>query len=461
MSEYLAGVYAPVADEHNDVPLTIDGELPRELAGMFVRNGPNPRFAVEGRYHWFDGDAMVHGVRFGDGRAHYTNRYVRSRHFDAETVADKGLWRGIMEPLDPRHPIAPMKDTANTDLVWHQDKLLALWWLGGEPVQLEVPSLDTVGPQRFADALQCGMSAHPKVDPVTGEMMIFDFQFHAPPFLRYGVVSPQGQLAGMIPIELPGPRFFHDIGITERYTVFLDLPMLWDPEQLARGKRRIVFRRDLPARFGVIERHAKSDTTRWFETDPCYVYHVINTYEDGDTIVVIACRVHDPMPRLDDELGPPRARLEFLELEPRLHRWTIDLRSGSVSSEPIDDVATEFPRMNDDRLGRPARYCYNPRIAAAPTLQFDGWLKYDLQSGRCASFDLPADRVGDEAVFVPRPGGHGEDDGWLVSYEHDRGGGASGCVVIDATTLDRVATLRLPQRIPPGFHATWVPGSAL
>lgn len=457
-SEYLQGIYAPVEHEHDGVELAVEGELPAELHGMFVRNGPNPRFPVEGRYHWFDGDAMVHGVHFADGTARYTNRYVQSQHFDAETQAGTAMWKGIMEPMDVRHPISPIKDTANTDLVWHQGKLLALWWLGGEPVSLEVPSLKTLGPERFGNALPAGMSAHPKVDPATGEMMIFDFQFHAPPFLSYGVVAADGTLGPVIPIEMPGPRFFHDIGITPRYTVFLDLPMMWDVEQLARGRRKITYRKDMPARFGIIDRHATSDTTRWFETDACYVYHVINCYEQGDEVVVVACRVDDPMPSSRDVGPQTRARLEFLELEPLLHRWRINLVTGMVHGEQLDDVATEFPRMNDQRLGQPSRYCYNPRLAAEPTLVFDGWIKYDLESGASQTYAVGPDAVGDEAVFVPRPGATAEDDGWLVSFVHERGGQSSRCVVLDAGTMERRASLSLPQRIPTGFHSTWVPG---
>lgn len=459
-SEYLQGVFAPVSREHEEVVLPVRGELPEDLRGMFVRNGPNPRYPVQGRYHWFDGDAMVHGVHFVDGQARYTNRYVGSAAFDAETAAGHPLWRGIMEPMELRHPIAPMKDTANTDLVWHGGKLLALWWLGGEPVHLDVPSLRTVGPERFGGALPAGMSAHPKVDPVTGEMMIFDFQFHAPPFLSYGVVSAAGELSGMIPIEMPGPRFFHDIGITERYTVFLDLPMLWDPEKLRQGKRRIVYRKDLPTRFGVIDRHATSDTTRWFETDACYVYHVINAYEDGDEIVVVACRVDDPMPKTREAGPDTRARLEFLELSPMLHRWRLNTVTGEVRSEQLDDVPTEFPRMNDRRLGRPARYAYNPRLAASSTVCFDGWIKYDLEAGSSAVHALPASERGDEAVFAPRVGGRDEDDGYLVSFVHDLGGGPSRCVVLDARTMEERASLTLPERIPTGFHSTWIPGTA-
>ena len=135
--------------------------------------------------------------------------------------------------------------------------------------------------------------------------------------------------------------------------------------------------------------------------------------------------------------------------------------TGEVRGEQLDDVPTEFPRMNDRWLGRPARYCYNPRLAPSSAVCFDGWIKYDLERGRSWVHALPADRVGDEAVFAPRPGASEEDDGYLVSFVHDRGGGPSRCVVIDARTMEERASLELPQRIPTGFHATWIPGGEL
>ncbi len=224
VNPYLSGPFAPQPQEiaAHDL-LAVEGEIPRELRGMFVRNGANPRFAPPGRYHWFDGDGMIHGVHIEDGRASYVNRFVRTRALAEEEGAGHALWGGILDPIPPERRTAPDKDTANTDLVWHDGRLLATWWLGGVPYELAVPSLDTVGPYSYGGRLGCGLASHPKHDPRTGELIFFDYSPYRAPYLTYGVASADGTRITTTPIELPGPRLLHDIAITERYTLFLDL----------------------------------------------------------------------------------------------------------------------------------------------------------------------------------------------------------------------------------------------
>lgn len=461
-SPYLQGSYAPIEDECEAVNLPVEGALPRELHGMYVRNGPNPRFEVQGRYHWFDGDGMVHGVELGDGSARYSNRYVRTKAYDVETEAGDSQWQGIMERARVDHPHGPDKDTANTDLIWHAGTLLSTWYLGGTPYGLEVPSLRTKGPAHPVGH-NGGMAAHPKVDPTTGELIFFDFSLRARPYLHYGVADAQGRLTHWVPIDVPAPSFFHDLAITKNYTILLDLPMLWDPVKLAQGKRRISFNPELPTRFGVLPRHAERDEVQWFSVPSCYIYHTINAYEDGDSIVMTACRVENPLPGNRPEGSKPCARLEFLELEPLLHRWRLDLKTGEAQQEQLDDVATEFPRINDGWLGRRNRYSYNPRCAPESTLLFDGILKYDLDSGKSRSHVLPDGHCCDEPVFVQRPGSSEEDDGWLTTFVHDRREGTSALWVLDAQQIEDppIARMAVPRRVPIGFHAAWVPGEAL
>ena len=130
-SIYLEGAFAPIDRELEARDCEVIGEVPRDLAGVYVRNGSNPRYEPKGRYHWFDGDGMLHAVHFEDGRAHYRNRWVRTEAFAIEDAAGEAVWSGINERPDFRHPGGPFKDTANTDLVFHAGRLLALWWLGG------------------------------------------------------------------------------------------------------------------------------------------------------------------------------------------------------------------------------------------------------------------------------------------------------------------------------------------
>ncbi len=460
---YLSGPFAPQSQEITAYDLrTIEGEVPRELRGMFVRNGTNPRFPPPGRYHWFDGDAMIHGVRLEEGRASYVNRFVRTRAFLEEEAAGRALWGGILDPIPPERRAAPDKDTANTDLVWHNGRLLATWWLGGEPYAIEVPSLDTVGTYDYGGRLTCGLASHPKLDPRTGELVFFDYSPYRAPYLTYGVASADGSRVTTTPIELPGPRLLHDIAITERYTIFLDFPMLWDTSRLESGRRRVGFDSNLPSRFGIVPRHGTNADVRWFEAPPCYAYHTINAFEDGDVIELTACRIENPLPQTPEGDGKI-PRLFFLELNPFLTRWRFDLRSGAVSEERLDDRPTEFPRMNNLRLGARSSISYNPSIAEASELYFDGVIKYDLARGTSDHHRYGAGRFGGEVVFAPRSGGVDEDDGWLVTFVHDTTTELSELVILDARDVagKPVARLHVPQRVPIGFHAWWIRGEDL
>ena len=439
----------------------IAGEIPRELHGSFVRNSPNPQFWPQGRYHWFDGDGMVHGVFFENGRADYRNRWIRTAGWQAEHDAGRALWTGIMEPVKP-HGGVPLKDTANTSLVVHRDKLLALWWLSGTPYELSRKDLSTIGPETFGGKLTGGFAAHPKVDPRTGEMIFFDYSIMRQPFLRYGVVSADGELVRYEPLEIATPHIQHDCAITERYSILLDLPLGWDPARLKEGKRRIGFDRESPSRFGILPRMGHASDVRWFEHDPCYVYHTINAYEAGDEVVLVACRVADPIPT-DQAQGGVIARLDFIELVPHLYRWRFNLKTGAVHGERLDDVATEFPRVNDTRQGQRLRYSYNPTLAPRADLMFDGLIKYDLERGTSSRHTYPKGWYGSEVCFAPRPGatpgGTEEDDGWLIGMLSHAAEDRSEAIIFEARDISRgpVCRIALPQRVPIGFHAAWVP----
>ena len=211
-SPYLEGGYAPVDREITAGDLPVRGTLPRDLEGVFVRTGSNPRLHPVGHYHFFDGDGMLHAVHFEDGRATYRNRWIRTEGLAAEKAAGRPLWTGILEPPNAAHPGGPYKDTANTDLVFHAGQLLALWWLSGRARVIRLPGLETLGDQDWNGRLARTVSAHPKVDPRSGELVIFDYS-PLPPFLTHGVVSPAGELVHQAAIELPGPRLQHDIAI--------------------------------------------------------------------------------------------------------------------------------------------------------------------------------------------------------------------------------------------------------
>jgi carotenoid cleavage dioxygenase-like enzyme len=242
--------------------------------------------------------------------------------------------------------------------------------------------------------------------------------------------------------------------------------MMWDPELLARGRTKVGFFRDKPGRFGVLPRFGQGSEIRWFEASPFYMYHTINAWEEGDdAIVIVGCRIDDPLAGdpANPQHGPEAPTIGFLRLAPALHRWRIDLRSGKVREDRLDDTLAEFPRMDARRLGRPSRFSYHGRLAAAPTMLFDGVVKYDVGpdggSVRSSTHAYPAGRFGGEVAFAPRVGSKGEDDGYLLTFVADEASGASELWVLDAGRVEGapVARVTLPQRVPTGYHALWVP----
>lgn len=456
---YLAGNFAPVDSEITSENLTVIGELPQDLRGIFVRNGPNPQFPPTGRYHWFDGDGMLHGVQIDNGKATYRNRYVQTYGFKREREAKRAIWTGILEPSRSEETHGIAKNTANTALTWHAGRLLALWE-GGEPHAIALPSLETVGPYNYEGKLVSAFTAHPKVDPTTGEMMFFGYSLAAPPFLQYSVVSPARELLRTVPIDLPVGVMMHDFAITANYTIFMDLPLTFRPERMKKGEPAFSFESETPSRFGIVPRHGDNSNIRWFETPACYIFHTLNAYEVDDKVVLVACRM-DATTVLNASSAPSQHEGDNQRIQsdiPRLYRWQFNLKTGAVQEELLDDTPAEFPRVNEQHTGYPTRYGYTARMALGEMPLFDGLVKYDLTSGSSQTHNFGQRRYGGEAVFVPRPDATTEDDGWLLTFVHDEAEQTSSLVVVDATdmTAPPLAQIVMPRRVPYGFHGTWV-----
>jgi carotenoid cleavage dioxygenase len=450
VNPYLDDNFAPVQTEITAQDLKVLGEIPADLAGMFVRNGPNPQFPPLGHYHWFDGDGMLHGVQIGDGKASYRNRYIRTQGFNLERDAGRALWSGLLEPPQPDSSYGAIKNTANTALVWHGGQLLALWE-AGEPHAIQVPSLNTIGPYTYRGKLASAFTAHPKVDPVTGEMMFFGYSLATAPFLQYSVVSAQGELFRTVPIDLPMGVMMHDFAVTEHYTIFMDLPLTFSLERMQRGEPALLFERDRPSRFGILPRHGDNSNIRWFEAPACYVFHTLNAYETPEEVVLIACRMKATTILGTSTPSDPESDI------PRLHRWRFNLHTGAVMETALDDIPSEFPRVNEQYLGYETRYGYTARAASGPIPRFDGLLKYDFVTDHCQSHQFGAERYGGEAVFVPQPNATAEDDGWLLTFVYDQGEETSELVVLSAQDLTTpIARIIMPQRVPYGFHGTWI-----
>ena len=457
---YLDGLFAPTTAEISTEALPVEGALPRDLNGAYFRNGPNSRHAPKNRYHWFDGDGMIHAIWFEDGAARYANRWIQTWGMRKESEAGEGIWPGVLGPFDFSLPGGPLKDTANTDLIVLNGQLLALWYESGRLYAIDPQTLQTRAIEDFDGRLKMRISAHSKTDPATGDFIFFGYG-DRPPYLRYGVVRSDG-IIHRTEITLPGPRRPHDIGITPRYSVLHDFPVFFDPEFFKKtGKRVPLFHREVPTRYGVIPRFGTDADVRWFEFEPCYMLHVVGCWEEGEEVVMVGCRTDDPTLKPDRRDGKIAAMLSGIKLQARLYEWRMNLATGAARERPLDDLNAEFPMINDAWLGRKNRYAYLQYIPHEVPATFEALVRYDLTDGSHVRYDYGPGVYGSEAPFAARPGAVAEDDGYVLTFVTDTRDWSSRVLVFDAAHIadGPVAQVKLPHRVPAGFHSTWMPAT--
>jgi carotenoid cleavage dioxygenase len=421
------GNYAPVPDELTEDALVVEGTIPAELDGWYLRNGPNPRKATG---HWFTGDGMIHGVRIEGGQAKwYRNRWVRTDSFDDPFPLYNGDGTRNLRSA-----------VSNTHVVNHAGKTLAL-------VESSLPyeitnDLETVGAYDFGGKLIDSMTAHPKICPTTGELHFFGYGNIFEPHVTYHRADANGELVINRPLDVGALTMMHDFAMTANHIVFMDLPIVFDLDIAISGKRDMPYRWDdeYGARLGVLRRDDPFGEVRWFEIDPCYVFHVANAHDtaDGNGLVVQAVR-YPELWRNDGDF----------DAEGLLWSWSIDLVAGRVSERQLDDRGVEFPRIDDRLAGLPARY--------SVSVGKNGWVRHDLSTGSAVVHDVGDGGPG-EAVFVPAAGAAEESNGYYLGYVYDPARNGSDLVIIDASdfTGKPVARIKLPTRVPYGFHGNWI-----
>ncbi len=464
---YRSGPWRPQVNEYDAWDLDVVGTIPDDLAGVYLRNTETALMEPIKRYHPFDGDALMHSISFEGGEARYANRFVRTDGFLAEQEAGRSLWAGITE--HPSNAIADhgwgartmMKDNASTDVIVHGGVALASFYQCGELYRLDPRTLDDLGKTTWNGRFpREGVSAHPKLDEHTGELLFFNYSVDAP-YMHYGVVNREGELVTYVDIPLPGPRLPHDMAFTENWSILNDLPLYWDPKALADGYYSNTFDRDRPSRFALIPRHGTTDDIRWFEADPTFVLHWTNAYEDGDEVVLDGFFQHNPTARGAARFAGELKGFETLDmnvLEARAHRWRFDLVTGECREESMSDTCAEFPMVNGRHAGKRHRYSYNATCAHG-LFAFDGLIKHDLDTGVEETVKMEPGVFVSETVMAPRLGSTAEDDGYLITFTVDMNRDLSECLVLDAAdpTSEPVARIRLPERISSGTHSTWAP----
>jgi carotenoid cleavage dioxygenase-like enzyme len=468
---YRTGPWRPQTTEWDADDLTaVEGEVPADLDGVYLRNTENPLHPALKAYHPFDGDGMLHVVGFRDGKAFYRNRFVQTDGFLAENEAGGPLWPGLAEPVslakrdDGWGARGLMKDASSTDVIVHRGTALTSFYQCGDLYRLDPYSGVTLGKAQWNGAFpfDWGVSAHPKVDDKSGELLFFNYSKQAP-YMHYGVVDDNNDLVHYIDVPLPGPRLPHDMAFTENYVILNDFPLFWDPELLERNAHVARFHRDMPSRFAIIPR--RGNNIQWFEAEPTFVLHFTNAYEDGDEVVLDGFFQGDPEPA-DNGMGNKWERaFRFLALDrmqARLHRWRFNIVTGHVVEEQLSDSITEFGMINSSYSGAPYRYTY--AATGKPSwFLFDGLVKHDLHTGSEQRYAFEDGVYGSETAMAPRVGSTAEDDGYLVTLTTDMTADASYCLVFDAARVGDgpVCKLALPERISSGTHSTWAAGSEL
>lgn len=461
---FLRGNFAPFLMEGNAPDLVVEGEIPSELRGGYYRNGANPQFAPQPSYHWFEGDGMIHAFLFEDGRCDYLNRWVRTERFLLERQHGRslygGLGTGVADPLTQ----GTSGNTANTNVVWHAGRLLALWE-AGPPYELDPRTLETIGQwddggafrrERFGTIAPDVMTAHPKLDPDTGEWLAFGYS-PLKPWLVYHELGADGHLKRSDEIEAPFPSMMHDFVTTSDHVLFGHHPAVFDFEAMTRTGSLLSWQPDRGSRIAVMPRRGADRTMVWVDKEAGYVFHYVNAWTEGQLVKADVFHLDRIALGLAGE-EPPSA--------PKLHRWTIDLAAGTLRDEALDDVPAEFGRVDPRHVGKPYRYAWTlgslgiPRSAGEPG-NFNCIFRYDLATGSRSEHRLQGGDSFGEPQFVPRSEDAAEGEGVVLAIAYRAAEKRSDLLVLDAQNVagPPLATIKCPHRIPFGFHGNWRPAA--
>ncbi len=434
----LQGNFAPVDTENSFDVLEVIGSIPKNLQGTLLRNGPNP-VAPGPNHHWFMGDAMLHAIHLSNGQAKsYRNRWVRTKALAEKTGLPAASGGSQVELM--------IQGSGNVNVIGHGGRVLALPEVG-LPYEMD-RQLETKGLFDYEGKLAGSMTAHPKVDGRTGEMLFFGYEMFAP-FLRYHQASASGELQKSIDIDLPAAVMMHDFGVTETRVVFMDLPVVFDLALVEKGFFPFQWLDAHQARLGILNRASDSDTVQWIDIEPCYVFHPLNSYDDGDKIVMDVVRYKKMMTAPGDD---------DYEQGSSLVRWIIDPTAGTVTTTVLSDIDLEFPRVNPKVECYPHQYGY--ALKTGGVHGFSDLLKFDLEAGTTQTHRVGDNSAGGEPVFVTASNGEAEDAGYLLSVIYNGDTQLSELHIIDAQDFEAkpVAIVKLNARVPFGFHGNFIAG---
>lgn len=446
---FLKGVFAPVEEESFSPNLIVEGEIPTALNGIFLRIGPNPvEVKNPANYNWFMGDGMVHGLRLKEGKAlWYRNRYVGTHRVNEKIGREKikGVQRG---------PI----DLVNTNIIGHAGKIWTLIESGPFPIALD-NDLNSLSYGLFNSSDNYPFTAHPHMDPDTGELHAICYDALLPMQVYYQVIDVHGQVKKRITIPVQHGPMMHDCSMTKSKMLILDFPVTFSLEKILSGAHfPYAWNEKHEARIGVLPKNGSAQDICWFNVDPCIIFHSFNSYdlENGD-IIFDAC-VHSKAFTNSIQGPVDNQNIKF-------ERWTLQFGTKTVKREVISSIPQEFPRLDERFVGKPYRFAFSISVgeeneaADAVNIKTNSLLVHDLLKGKTYKHSYGEDYFTGEVIFIPKNKDSEEGDGWLISYVHALDAiKPSKVVIIDSQKIGKQpqAVINLPVRVPLGFHANWV-----
>ncbi|XP_019459782.1 PREDICTED: 9-cis-epoxycarotenoid dioxygenase NCED3, chloroplastic-like [Lupinus angustifolius] len=480
----ISGNYFPVPERPVVESLPVTGTVPESLNGVYLRNGANPMFEPLAGYHLFDGDGMVHAVKINNGVVSYACRFIQTERLVQEKKHGRAMFpkaigelyghigilrlilfytRALAGILDLRRG----NGVANVSVVYFNGKILAV---SEEdfPYELQItPTGDivTVGRYNFDGQLKCAMSAHPKIDPQSGELFTLSYDF-SKSYMKYFWFSPEGKKSPEVDIHLSAPTMVHDFAITENFVVIPDQQVVFNISEMIKGGSPVIYDAAKKSRFGILPKYSTDESSIiWIETPNTFCFHFWNAWEEPETneVVVIGSCMTPP----DSIFNEREEGLKSVLCEMRLNLKSCKFTRRSIVSETNGEVMSlEVGMVNRNRIGRKTRFAY--LAVAEPWPKVSGLAKVDLVSGEVKRHNYGDGRFGGEPFFVPRENNNGvgeenvrEDEGYILVFMHDEKTWKSELQILNAVDLKVEATVQLPSRVPYGLHGTFVEAKKL
>ncbi len=472
--EFSGALYSPSRVEAEVLDLEVEGTLPASILGVFYQVAPDPQYPpMLGSDMFFNGDGMVSGFYFADGKVSLRRRYVQTDRLLAQRREGRSL-NGVYRNTYTNDPLAAKNNTtANTSVIPHNGRLLALKE-DALPWALDLQTLETLDEWDFAGQIKSAtFTAHPKIDPVTGNLLAFSYEAKGDgtPDMAYFELSPDGKLLKEIWFQAPYAAMVHDFAVTEHYVVFPLIPLTVDVERMKKGGPHFQWQPDLPQLFAVLPRNGNAQAIRWFKgPKDSFQGHTLNAFDqDGKVYVdmpVTGGNVFYFFPQADGAVPAPE------DLPSSLMRWTFDLNDArdDVEPQPLTDYMCEFPRCDERYLGRPYEHGfvlafdptlpYNPANGPMPFQFFNQLAHLNLKTGSTDAWFPGDNSCFQEPIFIPRSSDAEEADGYVVALLNVLDQARSELVILDSRDMASgpIARVKVPLRMRMSLHGCWAQG---